>query len=175
MDIQELKRRHYNIKQSIDEAVIKGKYPEQKLVEYHEVVKQLEKAGVRVNDRGQYVLKALEMEKTRSKREKAQPVSESVPDSIYRITVAWTAQASHEPDNTIQIIENYLIQNKATPTEKEDSDFGDHVEHMRVYEWVGGDKEFTILRRSANYILDTFAENSFEKFNISIFGNKKLQ
>jgi len=173
VDIQELKRRHYNIKQSIDEAIIKGKYPEQKLAEYHEVVNALEKAGVRINDRGQYVLKALEMEKNKSKPKPKQQTTVSSSDSIFRITIAWTAQATHEPDNTIQILENYLIQNKAKPTEKEDNDFGDHVEHMRVYEWFGDDREFTILRRSANYILDTFAENSYEKFNISIFGNKK--
>lgn len=173
MDLQELKRRHYNIKQSIDEAIIKGKYPEQKLIEYHEVVSQLENTGVIVNDRGKYVLKALEME-----RERLVPKKETLPissDSIYRITVAWTSRPSHEPDDTIHIIDDYLLQNKARPVENEDTDFDDYTEHMRVYEWVGDDKEFIILRRSANYILDTFAKNSYEKFNISVFGNKKIQ
>jgi len=172
-DLQELKRRHYNVKQSIDEYIIKDRYPEQKLKEYHEIVKELEKAGINVNDRGRYLLKALEMEKERSHPVPKEP--EPPQDSIYRITVAWTSKPSHEPDSTVQIIDDYLLQNKARPIENEDTDFDDYIEHMRVYEWVGDDKEFTILRRSANYILDTFAKNSYEKFNISVFGNKKIQ
>ena len=170
VDIQELKRRHHNIKQTICESLQRGQYPEYKLMEYHKLVKLLEEAGEVVNDKRPLLLKALEMEAQQPQHESNTPSQ----DSVYRITIAWTSRTTHEPDNTIHIIEDYLLQNKATPKDKEDVDFDDYTEHMRIYEWQGGDKEFTILRRSANYILDTFAENSYEKFNISVFGSKKM-
>lgn len=178
--IQELKRKHYNVKEVLKERIKNGKEVQDKVDEYLDIVKELRKLGVEVNDSSPRVLEALEKCGVKSincvspMQEIIQPPQPEPPlVSIYRITLAWTERPGKEPDNTVQIIENYLKENDATFVDESDADFDDYVEHMRSYEWSGDDKEFKILRKSANYILEVFAENQYEKFNISIFGNKK--
>ena len=174
--IQELKRKHYNVKEVLKERVKNGKDVKDKVDEYLEIVSELRKNGVEVNDSSPRVIEALEMCNANQKPSTFRPVVEppkEQEESIYRITLAWTERPGKEPDNTVQIIENYLKENDATFVDESDADFDDYAEHMRSYEWSGDDKEFKILRKSANYILEVFAENQYEKFNISIFGNKK--
>lgn len=178
-DIQELKKKHYNIKEVIKNHIRRGTDVSKKVDEYLKIVQELKDNGIEVNDTSSYIQQALRGHHTQ-KFQKVdvvnQPTQEpiSVPEmSLYRITLAWTERPGREPDNTIQIIENYLKENGARYVEGSHADFDEYKENMRSYEWEGDDKEFTILRRSANYILDVFAENQYEKFNISIFGNKK--
>ena len=106
-------------------------------------------------------------------KERVKKGKEEVEKAIYKITLAWTEKPGHETGDTIKIIDDYLIENGAKKIEDTLADFDEHTEVMRSYEWIGDDKEFTILRKSANYILDVFAASQYEKFNISIFGNKK--
>lgn len=185
--IQELKRKHYNVKEVLKERVKAGKDVKDKVEEYLDICEQLRKAGVEVNDSSPRVLEALEQcgkgvakigipaKQVVTNIAPLAPISQVpvVEDSVYKITLAWTERPGKEPDNTVQIIENYLKENGAKEIDNTSADFDEYKEIMRSYEWVGGDKEFTILRKSANYILDVFAENQYEKFNISIFGNKK--
>jgi len=189
-NIQDLKRKHYNVKEVLKERVKNGKDVKDKVEEYLEICKQLRAAGVEVNDSSPRVLEALRrcgikdtdkvtsserIESTinRSFKSTPKPTIQTIEDSIYKITLAWTERPGHEPNNTIKIIEDYLTENGAKMIEDTLAEFDGYTEVMRSYEWTGGDKEFTILRKSANYILDVFAENQYEKFNISIFGNKK--
>lgn len=178
--IQDLKRKHYNVKEVLKERMKAGKDVKDKVDEYLEIVKELRKCGVEVSDSSPRVLEALEKCGVKGVNcTTTQPTIVTTPqpeppqESIYRITLAWTERPGREPDDTIHIIENYLKENGATYVDESDADFDDYIERMRSYEWNGGDKEFAILRRSANYILDIFAANQYEKFNISIFGSKK--
>ena len=183
-NIQELKRKHYNVKEVIKERVKNGKEVSDKVDEYLDICKQLRKAGVVVNDSSPRLLEALKQCGVCTTQESASPVPikpEPTPIPIpvqpetyeYKITLAWTERPGQSPDKTVTIIENYLTENKAKFVDSTDADFDDYKEVMMTYEWEGTDKEFSILRRSANYILDVFAQNQYEKFNISIFGNKK--
>lgn len=187
-NIQDLKRKHYNVKEVLKERVKNGKDVKDKVEEYLEICERLRKAGVEVNDSSPRVLEALKQAGVSPKKftdeiielnnlnNKLKSVSDSPrtqEESMYKITLAWTERPGHEPSNTVKIIEDYLVENGAKEVDNTTADFDDYEEIMRSYEWTGGDKEFTILRRSANYILDVFANNQYEKFNISIFGSKR--
>lgn len=187
-NIQELKKRHFRIKENIKNHIRRKTDYNEYVQEYLNIVKELKAAGVEVSDTSSYIKQAIEnYENTNNISSSGQvesvisgefknnpePTTQTIEDSIYKITLAWTERPGREPDNTIQIIENYLKENGAKEIDNTSADFDEYKEIMRSYEWVGGDKEFTILRKSANYILDVFAENQYEKFNISIFGNKK--
>lgn len=178
-NIQELKRKHYNVKEVLKERVKNGKPVQDKVDEYLEIVKELKKQGVEVNDSSPRLLEALKQcgvgNSGRVIEKEPEPIVQPPEESIYRITLAWTQRRGIESDNTVTILENYLIENGARMVDDTFADFDEYVEYMKSYEWEGGEKEFNILRKSANYILEVFAENKYEKFNISIFGNKKIQ
>lgn len=193
-NIQELKRKHNNIKHVLKKRMNEGKDVTSKVDEYVDICKRLNKCGVEVKDFSPLIIKALEM-CGRSVNEAcldsnidsiskenmcighlASPkkhLVENIKPSTYKIVLAWTEKYGNVPQNTIQIIDNYLKENGAKEIDSVISDFDEYKEVTRCYEWSGEDAVFTILRRSANYILDIFAENQYEKFNISIFGNKK--
>ena len=181
--IQELKRKHYNVKEVLKERVKAGKDVKDKVEEYLDICSQLRAEGVEVNDSSPRVLEAIRQCGKNVSYVGPAPktyippvIIEPTPipeESTYKITLAWTERPGREPSNTLKIIDEYLKENGAKETDKTEADFDEYKEIMRSYEWVGGDGEFTILRRSANYILDVFAQNQYEKFNISIFGNKK--
>lgn len=183
-NIQDLKRKHFRIKENIKNHMRRGTDISDKLKEYVDIVHQLEKCGVKVNDTSSYIQNALKTLKTPINEFELNPCQkDSLPEAppapkqeefLYKITLAWTERPGHIPDNTIQIIENYLKENGAKQTDSTTAEFDGYNEFMKTYEWSGGDKEFSILRRSANYILDIFAENQYEKYNISIFGSKKI-
>lgn len=184
-NIQELKKKHFRIKENIKNHIRRNTDYSQHIQEYFKIVKELKDLGIEVNDSSSYIKQAIENNGSINKKsplKKSSPLSvhteepvtqEEPKESIYKITLAWTERPGHEPSNTIKIIEDYLTENGARMIEDTPAEFDGYAEVMRTYEWVGGDKEFTILRKSANYILDVFAENQYEKFNISIFGNKK--
>lgn len=183
-NIQELKKKHFRIKENIKNHIRRKTDYSEYLKKYFNIVKELKTAGVEVNDTSSYIKQAIESHKTTNNerigsaingsfKSNPEPTTQTIEDSIYKITLAWTERPGHEPNNTIKIIEDYLTENGAKMIEDTPAEFDGYTEVMRSYEWTGGDKEFTILRRSANYILDIFAENQYEKFNISIFGNKK--
>lgn len=189
-NIQDLKRKHYNVKEVLKERVKNGKDVRDKVEEYLEICDQLREAGVEVNDSSPRVLEALRQcgksindtnchsttqfnHQTKSYPTPLPPQQEEPKESTYRITLAWTERPERDPSGTIKIIEDYLTENGAKVIEDTPAEFDGYTEVMRTYEWVGDDNAFVILRKSANYILDVFAANQYEKFNISIFGNKK--
>ena len=186
--IQDLKRKHYNVKEVLKERIKAGKDVKDKVKEYLDICDQLRSAGIEVNDSSPRVIEALKQ----CGIDQQYSVSQNLPqksifqitlppppeqpktnESLYKITVAWTERPGHEPDTTLKIIDDYLKENGARVFDDTEADFDGYKEIMRSYEWTGGEGEFKILRRSANYILDVFAANQYEKFNISIFGNKK--
>lgn len=181
-NIQELKRKHYNIKEVIKNHIRRNTNCEKQVKQYFNIVNKLREAGIEVDDTSSYIKLAIESKGIiggqNHIKEKITPTithdePQVIEDSIYKITVAWTERPGHEPSNTVKIIEDYLTENGAKMIEDTPAEFDGYTEVMRSYEWSGGDKEFNILRKSANYILDVFATNRYEKFNISIFGNKK--
>lgn len=179
--IQDLKKKHFRIKENIKNHIRRKTDYSELLKQYIEICNQLKKEGVEINDTSSYIKQAIEENNHDLPRKSTFQLTlpPPVPDqpqtneSLYKITVAWTERPGHEPDTTLKIIDDYLKENGAKVFDNTEADFDGYKEIMRSYEWMGGEGEFKILRRSANYILDVFATNQYEKFNISIFGSKK--
>ena len=184
-NIQELKKKHYNIKEVIKNHIRRKTDCKKQVEQYLKIINELRNAGVEVNDTSSYINQALKQYNiikvsgdnsfnTQSDKIETSTIPQEPEKSIYKITLAWTERPGREPDNTVQIIENYFKENGAREVDRTSADFDEYKENMCSYEWNGDDKEFAILRKSANYILDVFAKNQYERFNISIFGNKKI-
>jgi len=54
-DIQELKKKHFNIKTVIRGLIRKGKDPTSKIKEYNDIVSQLKQKGVEINDKSEWL------------------------------------------------------------------------------------------------------------------------
>ena len=122
--IQELKKKHFRIKENIKNHIRRKTDYSEYLKEYLNIVKELKAAGVEVNDTSSYIKQAIENHKnTNSERIRStingsfksnpEPTIQTIEDSIYKITLAWTERPGHEPGNTVKIIEDYLTENGA--------------------------------------------------------------
>ena len=48
-----------------------------------------------------------------------------------------------------------------------------YTEHILKYEFKGSEEAFRLLKICTQFVLDSFAETDFDKFNIAIYGKKK--
>ena len=79
---------------------------------------------------------------------------------------------SSEP-KPIKIIQEFLSKLGLTEIDKDITNNGLMVEHTIKYEYKGSDDAFDVLKNGSQFILDTFSESDYEKFNIAIYGKKK--
>ncbi len=183
-DIVTLKRKRTNLQLRIKEWVDKGKNAKELVVEYHQILNQLKELGVKVENRADY----LQLEywddftpepKTEKKStpitpspiiQKEPPVSSK---HSYTLCLAWVEQSNETPIQ-VQKVKDYFeelcLKSMGTDTRKVDDS---KTEYVLKYEFEGSDESFRMLKICTQFVLDTFAQSDFDRFNIAVYGKKK--
>lgn len=88
----------------------------------------------------------------------------------YVISLAWSEDKEININETIDKIREYF--NDLNISELSLSH--NNKEHVIKYEFKGSDKSFRIVKRSAQFLLDSISKTDYEKFNIAVYGKKKI-
>lgn len=180
-DIVTLKRKRANLHLRIKKWANKGKNAKELVIEYHQILNQLKELGVKVENRTNY----LQLEywdnftsghKTEKKRTSITPRSKEDPVSSkhsYTLCLAWVEQSDETPIQ-VQKVKDYFeelcLKNIGADTRKVDNS---KTEYVLKYEFEGSDESFRMLKICTQFVLDTFAQSDFDRFNIAVYGKKK--
>ena len=72
--------------------------------------------------------------------------------------------------DTHGIIDIAKLNHVATALRKVDDE---KTEYVLKYEFEGSDESFRMLKICTQFVLDTFAQSDFDRFNIAVYGKKK--
>ena len=183
-DIVTLKRKRANLHLRIKKWANKGKNAKELVVEYHQILNQLKELGVKVENRTDYLQleywdKFVSKPKTEKKRTSVTPRSTARKENpvsskhSYALCLAWVEQSNETPVQ-VQKVKDYFeelcLKNIGADTRKVDDL---KTEYVLKYEFEGSDESFRMLKICTQFVLDTFAQSDFYRFNIAVYGKKK--
>ena len=180
-DIVTLKRKRANLHLRIKKWANKGKNAKELVIEYHQILNQLKELGVKVENRTDYLQleywdKFTPGHKAEKKRTSITPRSKEDPVSSkhsYTLCLAWVEQSNETPVQ-VQKVKDYFeelcLKNIGADTRKVDDS---KTEYVLKYEFEGSDESFRMLKICTQFVLDTFAQSDFDRFNIAVYGKKK--
>lgn len=177
-DISTLKRKRINLQLRIKEWVDKGKNARDLVVEYHQILNQLKEFGIKVENRADYLQLEYWDKEPSLKPTKTPPIqpivqSDATPTKhSYTLCLAWVEQSNETPIQ-VQKVKDYFeelcLKSMGTDTRKVD----EKTEYVLKYEFEGSDESFRMLKICTQFVLDTFAQSDFDRFNIAVYGKKK--
>lgn len=179
-DISTLKRKRVNLQLRIKEWVDKGKNAKYLVIEYHQLLDQLRTHGIKVENRADYLQLEYwdESKKTTIKKIDKKQTSIKTEDPIstknsYILCLAWVEQTNNTPIQ-VQKVKDYFneicLECMGTDARKVDNE---KTEYILKYEFEGSDESFRLLKTCTQFVLDTFAQSDFDRFNIAVYGKKK--
>ena len=75
----------------------------------------------------------------------------------------------------LQKVKDYFYELCLPVLDSEDRKVTDTLtEHILKYEFKGTEESFRLLKICTQFVLDAFAQTDFDKFNIAIYGKKKI-
>ena len=156
MDINKIKRKRMNLRTKIREYINKGKDVSDLYNQYINILNELKSVGVKVSTKETTAyLKNLNKPKFINPNNK---INIEIENNYYILNLAWTGEES------IIGIDKYL--NHIGLQYLEVEDFGE--EHIAKYKYIGEDNGFNVIKKSTQYILDSFVSNQ----NINVYGKK---
>lgn len=156
MDINKIKRKRMNLRTKIREYINKGKDVSDLYNQYTNILNELKSVGVKVSTKETTAyLKNLNKPKFINPNNK---INIEIENNYYILNLAWTGEES------IIGIDKYL--NHIGLQYLEVEDFGE--EHIAKYKYIGEDNGFNVIKKSTQYILDSFVSNQ----NINVYGKK---
>lgn len=183
-EIKKLKTKRFNLRERIRTYVKAGKNAKELVIEFHEVVRQLRELGFNASIEKDY----LQLEYWDNFI--PEPKTEKKPASItpspiirkensvsfkhsYTLCLAWVEQSNETPIQ-VQKVKDYFaelcLKSMGTDTRKVDDS---KTEYVLKYEFEGSDESFRMLKICTQFVLDTFAQSDFDRFNIAVYGKKK--
>lgn len=184
MDINELKKKRERIKFKIREWKKAGKNAKNLVDEYHNILSELNKLGVKTEIRVDFLKKEYWENWPSPSQNGAIPVphysqNDAIPSppiepsqDSFTLYLAWVDECSNIPDQIIKV-KNYFEELGLPILSEEKNNINNRVEHVLKYEFTGSEESFRLLKTCAQFVLDSFAKTDFERFNIAIYGNKK--
>jgi flagellar hook-associated protein FlgK len=173
MDINELKKKRERIKFKIMRWKKSGKNAKKLVDEYHDILSELNKLGVKAEIRTDYLTKEYweNWSNIPSKNCSTQTYDTPTHDSFV-LCLAWVDDSSNIPEQVIKV-KKYFEELSLPILNEENNNINNRIEHILKYKFTGSEESFRLLKTCAQFVLDSFAKTDFERFNIAIYGNRK--
>lgn len=180
LEIKKLKTKRFNLREKIRTYVKQDKNAYELVVEFHHIVDQLKKLGVKASIEKDY-LQLEYWDKPKIKiptevteiKQSTQTTPKKQPKNSYILCLAWVEQTNNTPIQ-VQKVKDYFneicLECIGTDTRKVDNE---KTEYILKYEFEGSDESFRLLKTCTQFVLDTFAQSDFDRFNIAVYGKKK--
>lgn len=183
MNVNELKRKRSSLQTKIKEWVDRGKNAKDLVNEYHVLLDELRKNGIKAEIRADYLHKSYwENESTKITPIKSNKIDQRIKEEEPRIKptqdsfilcLAWTDIICKSTPAQIKKVMDYFNELCLPLIDEEINHIDNRTEHILKYEFKGSEESFRLLKLCTQFVLDAFAQTDFEKFNIAIFGKKK--
>lgn len=187
--IKELKRKRDNLNIRIRDYVVKGKNAYPLVVDFNDITKELNKLGCKVfigsdvlklenwKD-GEYVKNPNPTPQTKSSNSSNSSNSSPQPSTTHHwiLNLAWTEKKEDSELIQIQKVKEFFKELCLTKIACEKRQVNSTtIEYILKYEYCGTEDAFRLLKSCTQFMLDSFAETDYDKFNIAIYGKKKPQ
>lgn len=177
-DITVLKRKRESLKMRIKYYMKKKQNPRELVVEYQQVISNLRKLGLNVENRVDY-LEIEYWDKPKSVRSSNIGLTTETIDNIkplqdsFILCLAWSASMQNETPEQVKKVIDYFKELNLPLIDEEVGKINQRMEHVMRYEFKGTDDAFRLLKICVQFVLDSFAQTDFDKFNIAVYGKKK--
>ena len=182
MNVNELKRKRINLQMRIKEWVDKGKNAKDLVNEYHILLDELRKNGIKAEIKADYLHKSYWENEPQTIPTKSNKIDQHIKEEEQQIKpiqdsfilcLAWTDIIYETTPAQIKKVIDYFNELCLPLIDEEVNHIDNRTEHILKYEFKGSEESFRLLKLCTQFVLDAFAQTDFEKFNIAIFGKKK--
>lgn len=180
-EIIKLQNRRFNLREKIRSYYEKNKNAYDLVVEFHDVINKLKSLGYQADVRKEYL--QLEYWENFQKNQKPTTIIQDKPEEkqndpkqkdSYFLYLAWTELYKSKTPIQIQKVKDYFNELGMSVEDESVKNIDDnHKEYILRYNFEGSEDSFRMLKLCTQFVLDTFAESDFDKFNIAVYGKKK--
>lgn len=190
--LKKLKNRRFNLREKIRSYVKNGTNARHLVIEFHEVIRQLNEAGFNAYiekdylqleywddfDKSVPVPKIDKKIKPTTKESGSSPlVNTQVPPTdskhSYILCLAWTINKGNEIPIQVKKVLDYFNELCLEFVNEDTREINNYIEHEIKYKFEGTEDAFRLLKICVQFVLDTFAKTDFDKFNIAVYGKKR--
>lgn len=177
MDVEKLKKKRTYLYMKIRKYYNAGKNAKDLVYEYHNILDELRRCGVKVEVKTNYLTKeywqdhpslVIQNKVQKSKSESIKPTRDS-----FLLCLAWSASLQNETPEQVTKVIDYFRELGLPLIDESVGEIDKRMEHVLRYEFSGSEESFKMLKTCTQFVLDAFAKTDFEKFNIAIYGKKK--
>lgn len=183
-DIRKLKTRRFNLREKIRKYVKEGKNAKHLVIEYQELIKKLNELGIRAESGKDYLQLDYwedypDPSTTKKEKQDTQTILKNNPEksnlsakNSYVLCLAWPQIGSSIPSQ-VKKVKDYF-EELCLKVVGEDKRYVNEstTEYILKYGFEGTEDAFRMLKLCTQFVLDSFAESDFDKFNIAVYGKK---
>lgn len=171
-EINELQRKRTNLKMRIRKWRESGKNAIELVKEYQEIVNKLISLGVKADIKTDYLKIEYWNRKTFPCRKTESDTSSLNQQHTYTLNLAWVETNNSTPVQ-VQKVKDYFKDLCLKCIGEDITNVPSGTEHVLRYEFEGVEESFRLLKICTQFVLDSFAQSDFDKFNIAVFGKKR--
>lgn len=194
MEIDILKRKRRSLSLKIKDYVLKNKNAYDLVVKYNEMTNELINFGRKVTIQKDYLKlenwtpdgyrltiqprskssKPAIKKGMESKNNRKKPINVNPGQNSFILYLAWTEMGGSSEPIQLQKVRDYFEEICLPMISTETHEINNTIEHILKYEFNGTEDAFRLLKLCTQFVLDAFAQTDFDRFNIAIFGKKKV-
>jgi hypothetical protein len=188
-EIDALKKTRSSLSLRIRKRVNQNKNAYDLVVEYTNITNKLREAGCNVSIETDHlkienwtkdgyklsdpIMAPPTKTKPKSKTTTKSPIKPK--QDAFILCLAWTEMDGTQEPIQLQKVKDYFYELCLPILDSEDRKVNDTLtEHILKYEFKGTEESFRLLKICTQFVLDAFAQTDFDKFNIAIYGKKKI-